>query len=202
MGHFVYSDDDAAALAAKDRKLARAMDRIGRIERQVQPDLFAALAESIIAQQISAKAATTVKGRVADLAGGWLTPAALARLTIEEIQQCGMSLRKAGYLKAATDAVVSGALDLEALRLLPDAEVITELSRLPGIGMWTAEMLMIFSMQRPDVFSYGDLAIRRGLMNLYGHREIPRERFEGYRRRYSPYGSIASLYLWHLSGEK
>ncbi|MCL1800438.1 MAG: DNA-3-methyladenine glycosylase 2 family protein [Promicromonosporaceae bacterium] len=202
MDHFVYSDDDAAALAAKDRKLARAMDRIGRIERQVQPDLFAALAESIIAQQISAKAATTVKGRVADLAGGWLTPAALARLTIEEIQQCGMSLRKAGYLKAATDAVVSGALDLEALRLLPDAAVITELSRLPGIGVWTAEMLMIFSMQRPDVFSYGDLAIRRGLMNLYGHREIPRERFEGYRRRYSPYGSIASLYLWHLSGEK
>lgn len=68
-----------------------------------------------------------------------------------------------------------------------------------GVGIWTAEMLLIFSLCRPDVVSYGDLAIRRGLMNLYDLKELPKEKFNRYRKRYSPYGSVASLYLWELS---
>ena len=69
-----------------------------------------------------------------------------------------------------------------------------------GIGVWTAEMLLLFSLQRPDILSYDDLAIRRGLRMLYRHKEMPRERFERYRRRFSPYGSLASLYLWAIAG--
>ena len=75
-----------------------------------------------------------------------------------------------------------------------------ELSALDGIGIWTAEMLMLFSMQRPDILSFGDLAILRGMRMLYHHRKITRELFEKYRRRYSPYGSVASLYLWAIAG--
>ena len=85
---------------------------------------------------------------------------------------------------------------------MTDAEIIGRLSALPGIGVWTAEMLLIFSLERKDVLSYGDLAIRRGICNLYGHKTISKEQFERYRRRYSPYCSIASLYLWELSKEE
>ena len=134
---------------------------------------------------------------------GWEnSPAAISALPAEDIQKCGMSLRKAGYLKTAADAVISGELNLADLPNMSDDEAIATLVKLPGIGVWTAEMLLIFSLQRPDVISFGDLGIKRGLGVLYGHKEIPCERFERYRRRYSPHGSIASLYLWHLAGER
>lgn len=130
---------------------------------------------------------------------GKVTPDLVCGTDIRDIQKCGMSMRKAGYIKAAAQAVHSGALDLAALRQMPDDEVIKHLSALPGIGVWTAEMLLIFSLGRKDVLSFGDLAIRRGICRLYGHKELSRERFERYRKRYSPYGSIASLYLWEIS---
>ena len=82
---------------------------------------------------------------------------------------------------------------------MTDEEVIKELSSLKGIGVWTAEMLLLFCMQRPDIVSFGDLAIIRGMRMLYRHREIDRKKFDRYRKRYSPYGSVASLYLWAIS---
>jgi len=198
--YFAYTDDDLAALAAKDKKLGAAIARIGRIDRVVQPDLFAALVESIIGQQISGKAAGTIKDRLVTLTGG-ITPTAIAALPDEEIQKCGMSHRKAGYVKSAALAVLDGTLDIEKLRHMDDEAAITYLVKLPGVGLWTAEMLLIFCLQRHNVFSFGDLAIKKGLCKLHGHKEMPRERFERYRKRYAPYQSIASLYLWHISGE-
>jgi len=198
--YFAYSDDELAALAKKDKKLGRAIERIGRIEREVQPDLFAALVESIIAQQISGKAATTITNRLTVLCHG-ISPQAIAALSDAEIQQCGMSHRKAGYVKAAAQAALTGELSLANLAELDDAAAINLLTKLPGVGVWTAEMLLIFSLQRRHVFSYGDLAIKRGICKLHGHKEMDRTRFERYRKRYAPYESIASLYLWHISGE-
>jgi len=198
--YFTYSDSELAALGAKDKKLGRAIERIGRIERHAQPDLFKALVESIIAQQISGKAANTINRRFAELCGE-ITPANIAQHTDADIQQCGMSHRKAGYVKAAAQAVLTGTLDLAELSKLDDEAAIAKLVQLPGVGVWTAEMLLIFSLQRPNVFSFGDLAIKRGLCKLHGHKEMPRERFERYRKRYSPFGSIASIYLWHIAGE-
>ena len=83
---------------------------------------------------------------------------------------------------------------------MDDAEAIRALSSLRGIGVWTAEMILLFCLQRPDIFSYDDLAIQRGLRMVYHHRQVGRELFEKYRRRYSPYGSVASLYLWAVAG--
>ena len=83
---------------------------------------------------------------------------------------------------------------------MSDAEVCRELTKLKGVGPWTAEMMLIFSLQRPDVVSYGDLAIQRGMRMLYRHRQLTPELFERYRRRYSPYGTVASLYLWATAG--
>ena len=96
--------------------------------------------------------------------------------------------------------MISGELNLEELTNLPDEEVCRRLSALPGIGVWTAEMLMTFSMQRPDIMSFGDLAILRGLRMLHHHRRITPQLFAKYKRRYSPYGSLASLYLWAIAG--
>lgn len=200
MDFFRYSDVELEYLQRQDEVLAQAIKRIGLIARAVIPDLFTALASSIVHQQISNKAGATVWGRVIQLLGT-VTPEAVTAVSLEAIQRCGMSFRKAGYIKSIAAAVASGKLDLNELHNLPDAEVINCLSAQPGIGVWTAEMLMIFCMQRPDVVSWHDLAIRRGMMNLYGLNELKRPQFDAYRQRYSPYGSVASLYLWQISKE-
>lgn len=194
---FQYGAEEIAYLRNKDKKLGLAIDRIGMIERQVIPDLFTAVVNSIAGQQISNKALATVWQRMTDRFE--MTPPGLASATVEEIQQCGMSMRKANYIKGFCEAVVQGDFDISNLHKLPDEEIIKHLSSLHGIGVWTAEMLMIFSLQRPDVVSRGDLAIRRGMMMLYRHKELDRAKFERYRKRYSPCGSVASLYLWEIA---
>lgn len=189
----------AAYLAARDKRLGEAMRRIGPVRREVEPDLFAALVNSIVGQQISTAAQCTVWARfVAGL--GAVTPARVAACTPEALQAFGISFRKAGYILAAAQRVQSGALDLAALAEMPDDAVVEALCALPGVGVWTAEMLLTFSMRRPDVVSFGDFGIRRGMRMLYRHRELDRTRFERYRRRYSPYGTAASLYLWAIAG--
>lgn len=197
---FHYGQTETGHLTAADPMLGQAIERIGPIERPVIPELFTALVSSIVHQQISNKAAATVWGRVVDRLSPIL-PEVIDAAAVESIQQCGMSLRKAGYIKSIARSVTSGALDLQGLHSLPDDEVINRLSAQPGIGVWTAEMLMIFSMQRPDIVSWHDLAIRRGMTRLYGLEELNRAQFDEYRRRYSPYGSVASLYLWQISKE-
>ena len=198
---FPYTEIELDALKGKDKKLAAVIDHYGIIEREINRDLFSALVGSIIAQQISSKAAKTVEARLYLFCGG-ITPEQICAAELSGIQECGMSIRKAAYIKKAGEAVCSGAIDLSALEGKPDEEVIALLSALPGIGVWTAEMLLIFSLGRLDVLSYGDLAIRRGLSKLYCHKKLTKEQFARYKKRYSPYGSIASLYLWRLSVEQ
>jgi DNA-3-methyladenine glycosylase II len=195
---FKYGQVELDYLKKKDKKLAEAIERIGMIEREVIPNLFAALINSIVGQQISAKAATTVWNRMIDRFGE-IVPQKLAEAVVEEIQQCGLSMRKANYIRNISEAVTKGKLNLEELSELADEEVCRRLSALNGIGVWTAEMLMTFSMQRPNIVSWGDLAIRRGMMMLYHHKELDKARFEKYKKRYSPYGTVASLYLWAIS---
>jgi len=195
--YFEYGEAELAHLRKKDKKLGAAIDRIGIIKRSVNPDLFASLIESVVGQQISSKAAATVCGKLANACG--LDANWLHTMSAEEVQACGMSMRKAGYIKNIAEAAVSGAVDFAALPTQSDAEIIAALTAIKGVGLWTVEMLLIFSLMRPDVVSYGDLAIRRGMMNLYGLKELPKEKFKRYAKRYSPYGSVASLYLWALS---
>ena len=197
---FKYGQVEVAHLAKKDRKLGLAINRIGMIERKVIPDLFTALIHNIVGQQIAAKAAATVWGRL-QIFCGTITPQVIAVASVEEIQKCGLSMRKASYIKGVGEAVMNKELNIAEFPALPDEEIIRCLSGLNGVGVWTAEMLMIFSLERPDILSWGDLAIRRGMMALYGLKDLDRTTFEKYRSRYSPYGSVASLYLWRLSAE-
>jgi 3-methyladenine DNA glycosylase/8-oxoguanine DNA glycosylase len=201
MDIFKYGEIEINYLKKKDKKLSEAIDRIGKIERRVIPDLFAALVNSIIGQQISSRAADTVWNRLINLIGE-IKPETIIQTDINDIQKCGMTVRKALYIKEIAESVCSGELNINELNNLSDEDIIKKLSSLNGIGVWTAEMLMIFSMERPDIVSWGDLAIRRGMCNLYHHKELTKKQFDRYKKRYSPYGSVASLYLWALSVEK
>ena len=198
--YFEYGEKELSYLRKKDKKLAGAIDRIGMIKRAVNLDVFAALVESIIGQQISGKAAATVCKKLDELSK--MQPEKLHALSQKGIQACGMTMRKAGYIKGIAKLHVEKTIDFNSLKDKPDEEIIKILTQVDGIGVWTVEMLLIFSLCRPDVVSFGDLAIRRGMMNLYGHKEIKKERFLRYKKRYSPYGSVASLYLWELSNFK
>lgn len=197
---FQYGDEEIQYLKGKDKKLGAAIERIGMIQRPVIPDPFAALISSIVSQQISKKAASTVWNRLNEALEG-ICPETIDNTDVSSIQACGMSARKAGYIKGIAKAAIDGQVDFHALPAMEDGEIITRLTALPGVGVWTAEMLLIFSLNRPNILSYNDLAIRRGITNLYGLKELTRDQFEKYRARYSPYCSVASLYLWELSGQ-
>lgn len=196
--YFVYGEKEIGHLQRRDRRLGAAIEQIGLVERAVDGDLFASVIHHIVGQQISTAAQETIWRRLREAVGP-LTPQAVLAYGPEALQQCGMTHKKAGYIRHFAGRVADGHLDLSALGQKSDQEVIAELSALPGIGVWTAEMLLTFCLQRPDVFSYGDLGIHRGLRILYRHQTIDRERFERFRRRYSPHGTVASLYLWAIS---
>lgn len=197
--YFAYGERELSYLRQKDKRLGSVMDRIGHIDRAVDPDLFSSVVHHIIGQQISTKAQATIWQRIHDTLDS-INAETILKAGVPALQALGMTFRKAEYITDFAEKVHTGAFDLNAVEHMRDEDAIRALSSLKGIGVWTAEMILLFCMQRPDIFSYDDLAIRRGLRMVYHHREIDRERFERYRRRFSPYGSVASLYLWAVAG--
>ncbi|WP_334075802.1 MULTISPECIES: DNA-3-methyladenine glycosylase 2 family protein [Paenibacillus] len=196
--YFDYGQEQIDYLKRADPVLGEAIARLGRPERPVNPDLFTALVHAIIGQLISTKAVNTIWGRMQERFGG-ISPASLASRSADEIQGCGMTMKKAICIWEIARKAAEGELDFSGFSRLGDEEVILELMRLKGVGRWTAEMLLLHSLERPDVVSWGDLAIRRGMMRLYGLTSLTKPQFDAYRARYSPYGSVASIYLWELS---
>lgn len=197
--YFQYGEKELAYLKKKDKRLAAAIEQIGMIERVTDDDLFASVVHHIVGQQISAKAQATVWARLQNYLET-IKPQTVNAASAEALQSLGISMRKALYIKDFAARVVDGSFDLDAVQHMEDKEAIEALRSLKGIGLWTAEMLLLFCLQRRDILSFDDLAIQRGLRMLYHHRKITKELFAKYRRRYSPYGSIASLYLWAIAG--
>ncbi len=197
--YFRYGEKETAYLKSKDKKLAAVIDAVGPIRRELDTDLFSAVVRHIVGQQISNKALAAVWGRLSD-GLGTVDAETVLKAREDKLHSFGMSFRKASYITDFAHKVATGEFRLDALKKMSDAEAIAALSSLSGVGVWTAEMILLFCLERPDILSFGDLAIQRGLRMVYRHREIPKERFEKYRRRFSPYGSVASLYLWAVSG--
>lgn len=197
--YFAYGENEISYLKSKDEKLAEVIEKIGMIERETDTDLFSSVIHHIIGQQISTKAQATIWQRMQEGLGEVNAETILAT-DISKLQSYGMTFRKAEYITDFVEKVHNGTCNLDAVWQMSDEEAIRELSSLKGIGVWTAEMILLFCMQRPDIFSYDDLAIQRGLRMVYHHRKIDRKLFEKYRRRFSPYCSVASLYLWAVSG--
>ncbi len=208
-------------LKSKDKALAEVIDKIGHIEREIDPDLFSAVIHHIIGQQISTKAQVTIWQRMRECFGEAQASAAkqqelgpsqqspnackqplgslpaginannILSAGIPRLQSFGMTFRKAEYITDFARKVQCGEFDLQG---------VSKLSALKGIGVWTAEMILLFCLERPDIFSFDDLAIQRGLRMVYHHRKIDLKLFEKYRRRFSLYCSVASLYFWAVAG--
>ena len=196
---FQYDETATDYLKRKDKRLGAVIDALGHIDRTVDTDLFAAVVHHIIGQQISTKAQETLWRRMQDGLGE-VTAETLLAAGRDRIQSFGTTFKKADYILAFAQRVHDGTFDIAAVEQMRDEDAIAALVSLPGIGVWTAEMLLLFCLQRPDILSYGDLAILRGMRMVYHHRKIDKKKFEMYRRRLSPYGSVASLYFWAVAG--
>lgn len=197
--YFQYGETEIEYLKKVDKRLAEVIERVGIVKRRIIPDLFSALVNSIIGQQISTKAHRTIWERMKQKLGD-ISPVVINDLSLDELQKFGITFKKAAYIQSVTRKIISGEFNIQELETMSDEEVCAKLSELDGIGTWTAEMLMLHSMQRPNILSYGDLAIIRGLRMIYHHRTIDKAKFERYKKRYSPYASVASLYIWAVSG--
>ena len=197
--YFEYGDEAVEYLKAKDKKLALIIDQVGHIDREVDSDLFSSVVHHIIGQQISTKAQKTIWKRMNEVFGE-VTPETISGANITELQSLGMTFRKAEYIKDFSEKITTGEFELDAVKKMSDEEAINALAALKGIGVWTAEMILLFCLQRSDILSFGDLAVLRGMRMVYRHREIDMKRFEKYKKRLSPYGSVASLYFWAVAG--
>lgn len=185
-------------LSEADPVLGSFIADIGPITRSADEDLFSSVVRHIIGQQISIAAQATIWQRMNNELHQ-INAATLSSTSVEALQKLGMTFRKAHYIHEYASSVNDGRFDLEALAAMDDEQAIAALMSLKGIGRWTAEMILLFGMRRADIVSFGDLAIIRGMKHLYGLEEVDRPLFDLYRSRYSPYGSVASLYLWAAS---
>lgn len=152
---------------------------------------FEILVSSIIGQQLSVKAADTIEARLRQ-AMDELTPQALAGQDLEVLRQQGLSYSKANYILGLAEAFETGAIDPPQLEAMEPGEVITTLTALKGIGPWTVEMFLIFGMGHPDIWSPGDLGLRKAVEAHFGTDETSSE----VAKRWAPYRSYAALYLW------
>ncbi|TQV70942.1 DNA-3-methyladenine glycosylase 2 family protein [Aliikangiella marina] len=161
-------------------------------------DPFDTLIQSIISQQLSVKAAETIENRVRDLVGKQFRPGKLLAVSHQDLRGCGLSNRKAEYVQGIADAVKRRKISFNKLANASNEEVIAKLVELRGIGQWTAEMFMIFSLGRMDIFSPLDVGLQRGMRSLFGEEAIDLSTMEKLAERWSPYRSVASWYLWKI----
>ena len=191
--------EGAVYLHQADRLLAPIITRIGLLRMQLHGDYFGSLCSAIISQQLSGKAAQTIEDRFMALFGPerQFTPANVAAMAVEEMRAAGLSEAKARYLRDLGERVANGALDLAHLETMDDEEIITRLVEVKGIGRWTAEMFLIFSLGRLDVLPVNDLGLRKAVMQLYGLPHMPkRPDLEDLAGPWQPYRTVATLYLW------
>ncbi len=197
MKYILYGEKELNHLMLQDEKLKKYIKKYGFIKRKLDTNLFKSLVSSIISQQISTVAATTVFNKLLDLVKD-LTPFNILSLKDDEIQSCGISFRKVGYIKGISEAFVSGFINYDKLKLLSDEEIIKHLTKLKGVGIWTAEMLLIHTFNRMNVISFNDLAIKRGLMIVHSLDDLTKGDIIYFKDLYSPYGTIASIYFWEV----
>jgi DNA-3-methyladenine glycosylase II len=190
-----------AHLRAADPILSAAIDAVGPIEMAVEPDLWWGLVDSIISQQVSVKAAWAIIGRVAALgAAGRPTPAEVAAMEVDVLRAAGLSRAKVRYVKDLAARWTDGSLPHGRIAAMTDDEVIAELTKVKGIGVWTAEMILIFTLARPDVLPVDDLGIRNAVQRLYGLPERPgRDELLRISQPWRPHRSLASRYLWRVA---
>ena len=186
------------ALVKIDRDVADAVERIGFPASRLRPAGFKTLFAIIVSQQISTDAANAIRKRVIGLLDE-LSPESLLSMDPEALRSAGMSYRKIEYARGLAGAIVDGRLDLEGMRKKTDNEIIADITAMHGFGQWSAEIYLMFSLRRRDVFPAGDLALRLSLGTLKGLDGKPTpKQARDLVEHWSPWRSVGSLFLWHF----
>lgn len=185
-------------LCSRDPVIAAVIERVGPFETNFEPDLFKALIKSIIYQQISTSAGRSIFNKFQSVIGKQpLTPETILALAPDELRKAGLSSQKARYLQDVAEKVANGTVRITMLQSMTDEEVIAELTQITGVGVWTAQMLLIFSLGRPNIFPTADLGVRSAIKNLYRKRALPKEKqLTRFGKLWHPYATLASWYCW------
>lgn len=184
-------------LQTADPVMARIINRVGPYELAIRDPTFETLARSITFQQLSGKAAGTIFARLRQAVGGRFTARAFLRLTPEELRACGLSRQKIASLTDLAERVARREIRFASLSALEDQAIIELLSQVRGVGVWTAQMFLIFALQRPNVMPLSDLGIRNAVRKAYGLAEMPTAlELTNIAEKWHPYCSVASWYLW------
>ena len=196
-----YNQEIMNYLKNSDPKLGAYIEQYGFIEVHRNPNIFETVVSSIISQQLSLKAAATIEKRFKDLIGSFEPRSILSRLD-DELRACGLSYPKIKYIKEFAYKVQKGELIIDDFDSLNDEEVIQRLITVKGIGRWTAEMLAMFSLGRLDIFAYDDLALKKAVMKIQGYKTFSKLRYERLKKKYSPYGTVASIYYYEVKNRE
>ena len=185
-------------LKKADGVLAAIIERVGPFQMQYREPNFQVLVRSIVNQQLSGKAAMTIFMRLKEAAKAEpLTPESILKLRPAKMRALGLSQQKTGYIRELARLTRAGVLVFEHLPALEDAEVIERLTRVKGVGVWTAHMFLMFALRRPNVLPVGDLGVRAAIKRAYGLAELPKPaEIERLAEPWHPYCSVASWYLW------
>jgi DNA-3-methyladenine glycosylase II len=184
-------------LKKSDPVLCAIIERVGPCRMEFGPPEFHSLAESILYQQLNGKAAATIFERFVALAGDPPTPEGILKLSDAQLRSVGLSKQKSAYLKDLSEKTKAGLLDFARLGDLPDEEVIEHLTQVKGVGVWTAQMFLMFTLKRPDVLPTGDYGVQAAMKKHYKKRKMPKPKdMEKIARAWSPYRSVACWYLW------
>jgi len=173
------------------------IERVGPFRMEFGPPEFSSLAESIVYQQLNGQAAATIFQRFAALAGEPLTPEGILKLSDAQLRSVGLSKQKSAYLKDLAAKTRDGLLDFAKLPGLPDDEIVRHLTQVKGIGEWTAQMFLMFTLKRQDVLPTGDYGVQAAIKKHYRKRKLPKPKeMEKIARPWAPYRSVACWYLW------
>ena len=195
-----YGQKEMDYLVGKDPVMAKLIAHYGHFERGVEETVFSSLVTHIVSQMLSNKVGAVLNGRLHALVGAY-TPEHLLGQPCASIKGIGISQRKADYIIGLAKGAAEGRYDFDSLAEMTDAEVVAYLCRIPGVGTWTAEMIAEFTLGRLDIFSYGDAALRGGMVKAHGFKTLSKLRFERYRKKYTPYCSVASLYYYAVNDD-
>ncbi|HTD22448.1 MAG TPA: DNA-3-methyladenine glycosylase [Terriglobales bacterium] len=190
-------------LKKSDPILCAIIDRVGPYRMQYRDPSFEALVRSIVFQQLHGNAARTIFDRLVAAAGGIITPESILKLTTAQMRRAGLSKQKLSYIRDLAKRTHSGEVDFAALPSLTDEEVITTLTKVKGIGEWTAHVFLIFALRRPNILPTGDFGVRTAIRKAYRKRKLPTPAaMEKLAKNWHPYCSVAAWYLWRsLDGE-
>ncbi len=189
-------------LKRSDPVLAAIIERVGEFRMEYDEPSFDTLARAIIYQQLSGKAAATIVKRVVTACGGKLRPERVLALHPNKLRACGLSRQKLRYLRDLARHSRDGKLDFSALPRMEDAEIIATLTRVKGVGVWTAQMFLMFALRRQNVLPTGDLGVQNAIRRAYGKRKVTPRHVERIGRPWHPYCSVATWYLWRsVSGD-